>query len=378
MKLGLSLRAKWGDSMVVKSILVIKTGALGDVLRTTSILPGLHAKYPGVEVTWLTADTAVPLVDRHRMIQRVVTCNVKSPESVANVAKDLEGVTWDWILSLDDEMPLCELATALPHKVLSGASLDSSGDRIYSDDVEAWFGMGLLSRDGKEAADLRKINNERTHPEIFADMLQIEAGRPELPLPSASVADAQAFASRHNLNRETLVIGLNTGAGGRWTSKGLPVDRVIAFAGALTTALDQPIVFLVLGGPPEKGRNDEILAGINSLGLAAQAIDAGTNNDLPTFASLVGLSDLLLTSDSLALHIGVAMNVSIVSFFAPTSAAEIELYGLGKKLKSTSEDYCSYSKTADNSSITVERLVAATLDVLAAKGNQRRLIPRPA
>ncbi len=357
---------------------MIKTGALGDVLRTTSILPGLHAKFPGVEITWLTADAAVPLVDRHRMIHRVVTCNVKSDESMANVRKDLESVTWDWIMSLDDEMPLCELATSLAHGKLSGAYLDGDGERIYSDDVEPWFGMGLLSRAGKAVADQAKIDNERTHPEIFADMLQIEAGRPELPLPSASVADAQAFASRHGLDRETLVIGLNTGAGGRWTSKGLPVDRVVAFAGALTTALDQPVVFLVLGGPPERERNDGILAGINDLGLAAKAIDAGTDNDLPTFASLVGLSDLLLTSDSLALHIGVAMNVSIVSFFAPTSAAEIELYGLGQKLKSTSEDYCSYSKTADNTSITVERLVASTLDVLAAKGSQRRLIPRPA
>ena len=364
--------------MGVKSILVIKTGALGDVLRTTSILTGLHSKYPGVEVTWLTADEAAPLVDRHRMIHRVVTCDVKNSDSVKSAAKDLQGVTWDWILSLDDEIPLCELSTQLPHRVLSGAFLNESGTRAYTDDVEPWFGMGLLSRGGKDAADLRKSENERTHPEIFADMLKIDAGRPELPLPAAAVSSAQAFASRNGLNRETLVVGLNTGAGGRWTSKGLPVDRVIAFAGALTTALDQRVVFLVLGGPPERERNEEILRGINALDLPATAIDAGTENELPKFASLVGLSDLLLTSDSLALHIGVAMNVSIVSFFAPTSAAEIELYGLGAKIKSTSDDYCSYSKTADNSSITVERLVAGAMDVLAAKSNQRRLIPRPA
>ncbi len=329
-------------------------------------------------MTWLTAEAALPLVDRHRMIHRVVTCDVKSAESMRAAAQELEGVTWDWILSLDDEIPLCELAVALTHRFLSGAFIGQSGTRSYTDDVEPWFGMGLLSRAGKAAADQRKTDNERTHPEIFADMLQIEAGRPELPLPSASVAGAQAFASRHGLDRETLVVGLNTGAGGRWTSKGLPVDRVIAYAGALTTALNQPIVFLVLGGPPEHERNQEILKGINALGLPAKAIDAGTENELPMFASLVGLSDLLLTSDSLALHIGVAMNVSIVSFFAPTSAAEIELYGLGKKIMSTSDDYCSYSKTADNSSITVERLVAGTLDVLAAKSDQRRLIPRPA
>ncbi|WP_145201213.1 glycosyltransferase family 9 protein [Planctomycetes bacterium Poly30] len=362
----------------MNSLLVIKTGALGDVLRTTSILAGLHKKYPGVAVTWLTADAAKPLVDRHRGIERVVTCDVKDEASIERVAEDLAGITWDWILSLDDEEPLCQLATALPHRRLSGAFLTQSGERAYTDDVEPWFGMGLLSRDGKAAADQRKIDNQRSHPEIFADMFGIEAGRPELPLPSDAVAAAQAFASKMGLRRDTLVVGLNTGAGGRWTSKGLPVDRVVGYARALVTALDQPVVFLVLGGPPERERNDEILAGINRLGLDARAIDGGTENALPTFAGFVGLSDVLLTSDSLALHVGVAMNVSIVSFFAPTSAAEIELYGLGTKVVSTSADYCSYSKTADNSSITVERLVAATIEVLEAKSDQRRLIPRPA
>jgi heptosyltransferase-2 len=374
----LSPKAHRGDPKGVKSILVIKTGALGDVLRTTSILAGLYKKYPGVTVTWLTAGAAKPLVDRHRMIGRVVTCDVRDASSVAAVAEDLAGTTWDWVLSLDDEEPLCRLASSLPHARLSGAFMTQSGERAYTDDVEPWFGMGLLSRAGKEAADRMKIDNDRSHPEIFADMFEIEAGRPELPLAADAVAAAQAFASRMDLRRDTLVVGLNTGAGGRWTSKGLPVERVIAYAGALASALDEPVAFLVLGGPPERERNDAIIEGIQALGLSARVIDAGTENPIPTFAGLVGLSDVLLTSDSLALHLGVAMNVSIVSFFAPTSAAEIELYGLGTKVVSTSPDYCSYSKTADNASITVERLVAATIEVLAAKSDQRRLIPRPA
>lgn len=363
----------------MKSILVIKTGALGDVLRTTSILSGLHARHPGVEVTWLTAPSAAPLVNRHPGIQRVLTCDPKSEEAVSRVGDEgLAATDWDWILSLDDELPLCRLASRLKKGRLSGAHLDESGERVYTDDVEAWFGMGLLSRAGKDVADRRKIENARTHPEIFAEMLDIEQGRPELPLPADVIATSQAFAAREGLCAKTLVIGLNTGAGGRWASKELPVERVIGYAKALASSIDQPVAFLVLGGAAEAERNAAILEGITALGGGVRAVDAGVDNDLPNFAALVGLSDLLLTSDSLALHIGVAMNVSIVSFFAPTSAAEIELYGLGVKVQSTSDDYCSYAKDADNSTITVERLVAATLDVLAAQGEVSRPVPRPA
>jgi len=36
------------------NILIIKLGAIGDVLRTTAILPGLREKYPDSLVTWVT------------------------------------------------------------------------------------------------------------------------------------------------------------------------------------------------------------------------------------------------------------------------------------------------------------------------------------
>ena len=53
-----------------------------------------------------------------------------------------------------------------------------------------------------------------------------------------------------------------------------------------------------------------------------------------------------------------------MAFFAPTSAAEIELYGLGEKVCSTSADYCSYKADTDNSTITPDRLATAAHNVL--------------
>ena len=69
-------------------------------------------------------------------------------------------------------------------------------------------------------------------------------------------------------------------------------------------------------------------------------------------------------SDSLAMHLAIAQGVPVTAFFAPTSAAEIELYGRGEKVLSTAPDYCSYRPDADNSSLTTERLLAATLRCL--------------
>jgi heptosyltransferase-2 len=74
---------------------------------------------------------------------------------------------------------------------------------------------------------------------------------------------------------------------------------------------------------------------------------------------VISALDLLITSDSLALHLGIAQRIPCTAFFAPTSAAEIDSFGLVVKVLSTSADYCSYRSLADNSSITASRILTA-------------------
>jgi heptosyltransferase-2 len=345
-------------------ILILKTGALGDVLRTTSVLPGLHARYPGADVTWVTAPAAWPLVGRHPLVREVRCVDPRDADAVAALAGPLGGVVWDRLFSLDDEEPLCALASALEAREVSGAYLCADGTRAYTRDVAPWFDMGLLSVHGKARADELKIENQRSHPALFAQMLGVEPGRPELPLPDAELAFAAEFAARTGLRERGRVVGLNTGAGGRWQTKEMPLDEVLELARELHAACDGEVTFLVLGGPDEAPRNARILAGLAALAPPVAAIDARTDNGLERFAALIGLCDLLVVSDSLALHVALARRVPVVAFFAPTSAAEIELYGAGEKVLSTAPDYCSYRRDADNCSITAARVGAAARRVL--------------
>jgi heptosyltransferase-2 len=267
------------------------------------------------------------------------------------------------VLSFDDEDPVCALASRLAEHgaELSGAYLDERGVVRYTRDAAPWFDMGLLSVHGKEEADRRKRANRESHPRMFARMLGIEPGEPELVLPEEALAAAAAFASARGLHARGPAIGLNTGAGGRWESKRLPVPRVVELAREIDRRRGGRVSFLLLGGRDEAQRNAEIRAGLGGVRL----IDAGTELDLSTFAALVDRLDLLVTSDSLALHVAVARRVPVVAFFAPTSAAEIELYGRGEKVESSAPDSCSYRSDADTSTLTAGRLADAVERVLA-------------
>jgi heptosyltransferase-2 len=349
----------------VSEVLILKTAALGDVLRTTSILPGLAATLPEARITWATAPGAVDLVRTHPLVAEVVAVDAKDPRSVASAARRLGATRWTRVISLDDEEPLCALAAGLDTIQLSGATLDAGGRRVYTRDVAPWFDMGLLSVHGKARADALKVANRKSHPRIYAEMLGIPMGKPALHLPTEVRAFGAGFAARHGLAQRRPLVGLNTGAGGRWASKQLSPERTVDLARALARELLPEAAFLVLGGADEAARNAGILRGLSDAGLGGRAVDAGTGNPLLPFAALVELVDLLVTSDSLALHVSVALDRPLVAFFAPTSAAEIELYGLGEKVQSTAPDYCSYRADADNASITTERLVDATRRVLA-------------
>jgi heptosyltransferase II len=348
----------------VKNILIIKTGALGDVLRTSSILAGLRSEYPVGRIEWVTAPAAADLVRSQAEVDGLHLLEPGDDGALEALGDELERTSWDWVISLDDERPLCALATRLGRARLSGACLDQEGQRAYTADVGPWFDMGLLSVHGKQEADRLKIENRCSHPKIYAEMLGIPMGRTELPLEEALLARAAARVGRQ---KNGLLIGLNTGAGGRWTSKQLPVERVVALVSALRDSLGEMTGFVILGGRDEASRNRAIIDGLSLQAPPIAVIDPGVENSLLEFAAIINSLDLLITSDSLALHLGVARRVPIVAFFAPTSAAEIELYGLGEKVCSTSTDYCSYSPAADNSSITAERLAEAAARVLSMR-----------
>ena len=227
-----------------------------------------------------------------------------------------------------------------------------------------WFDMGLLSVHGKARADQLKVANTRSHPELLTTMLGLRMGKPQLVVESRHQAFAEAFAQRTRVRAAGPVIGLNTGAGGRWRSKMLTPECTAETVFRIAQALDGRATFVLFGGQDERERNAQIVA---AMGARVRLVDAGVDNALLDFAALISLCDVLLTSDSLALHVALARSVRCVAFFAPTSAAEIELFGLGEKVVSSAPDYCSYKPDADTSSLTPERLAAAVLRQLGPR-----------
>jgi ADP-heptose:LPS heptosyltransferase len=137
------------------------------------------------------------------------------------------------------------------------------------------------------------------------------------------------------------LVGLNTGAGGRWELKQWREDGYAELIQRIAPTLG--LQFLLLGGPAEEPRNARLLAASEGL----PVFDPGGRNAVRHFAALVGACDALITGDTLAMHIALALEVRSVVLFGPTSAPEIELYGLGEKVLPDMTCLGCYKNTCD-------------------------------
>ncbi len=334
-------------------ILIVKHGALGDVVRTSYFARALRRRFgEGLRLSWLTAPESVPLLRFNPWIDDIWTSFAEA-----------RVFSFDRIFSLDDELDVLDDVAQLKTSEITGALL-RNGRPTYTDDAAGWFDMGLLSRFGKARADELKKLNTRGHAEIHCDLFGVASVEPVFyGNPHLNEWAATSFRPYQSL------IGINPFAGGRWPSKELRLPELIRLIDALLAGhgpFGQGCAVVLFGAGNDRDRNLEIAATRSRLPLLVP----NTNDSVLRMAALIGRLDLLITSDSLAMHLGIAQGVKSVAFFAPTSAAEIDGFGLLAKVTSTSPDYCSYSKHADNSSITADRLIQAA-HFLAETGERR-------
>ena len=195
-------------------ILIIKLGAIGDVIRTTSILPGLKEKYPDSKIDWITKKESFDILKNNNALNKIFTDFSSIEEK------------YDLIICLDDDDEACRAASELKPKKLIGAYAEN-GKKTYTNDSAKWFDMGLISKFGKKEADRLKALNNGTYQEIMYGILDLKYKKqePVLKLTEKEQSFGLAFAKKHGIGKNDLVIGMNTGAGGRWQDKRLGIEQ---------------------------------------------------------------------------------------------------------------------------------------------------------
>ena len=310
-------------------ILIIKLGAIGDVLRTTSILPALQQKYPGVEITWITKANAAPLLQENPRIDRVLLID-------GNYLEYLQNEEFSLGICLDADPHSATINSIARCEEKLGFVADSRGKVTpANDEATEWWLMGLN--------DAKKRQNRKSYQRIIYEIcrLPLPAARPELYLNGSIEASCQDFFERAGLQADRKVVGINTGGGGRWQLKKWTKDGYIECIRLLRKKYPD-IGLLLLGGPEEIDFNKGIMESVGD-----HLVDGGCLNSLLEFAGKVNTLDVLLTADSLAMHVGVALGKPTVVLVGPTSPWELDVFGRGDVLYSGLDCLACYRSQCD-------------------------------
>lgn len=335
-----------------QKILIIKLGAMGDVLRTTALLQPLKKRYPESHITWVTLTPSLAFFAGNGLVDAVLDYRFDALPRLLTEEYDL-------VLNPDAEKLSAALASLARGKEKLGFGLDGQGAVFaFNPEAEHWLEMGAFD-------DWKKANTS-TYQEIILRLCRLpQSAHPLILSLSPQERDIGIrFAQAHGLSPEARTVGLYTGAGERWERKAWTEE---GFRDLITTLLGEtPYQVLLYGGPDAEARNSRLTAGYAASG---RVFSTGTTNPLRTFFALLSLSDLIVTGDTMALHAALALGKNVVGLFGPTSAAEIEMYGQGKKLTGTVECLCCYRPTCTVTptcmeTITPDMVVRAITDVL--------------
>lgn len=276
-----------------RRVLLIKLGALGDVIRTTPLLRRLKADEPDGEVTWVTRTPALlpSLVD------------VPLPLDLATVLR-LQADRFDAVWNLDKDPEACALAMLVPAAEKRGFGWHRGRCVPLDEAARAKYLTGVDDPLNRE--------NTRSYPaEIFAMVgLEFRGERYLLDRPAPAPSLPRLAGP---------VIGLNTGCGGRWPSRLWPEAHWVALARALRA---EGRSVLLLGGPDEDARNRRIAAATGAAYWGTFAIGE--------FIHVVDRCDVVVTGVTMALHIALGLEKRVVLLNNIFNPREFELYGLGE------------------------------------------------
>ncbi len=311
-----------------KRILIIKLDALGDVLRTTSILPAVKKAWPSAHITWVTNKNALALFRNLTDVHKVLDFDEAATHTL------LLSSHFDLLIHPDASPRSAPLASAVKADLKKGYLMNPRGYIEPADEnAVEWFEMGAFD-------NIKKINT-KSYQQVIHEIsgLPYERDEIQLKLSQDEIFFAQKFSDDHALSKYKKLVGLNTGASGRWQLKQWRYDGYSELIRKLLAIEGTGV--LLFGGPEEEERNRGLKNDYPDV------IDTGSWNTLRQFFALMSLPDVVVTGDTMALHAAAALGKKVVCLFGPTSYHEIEDYGRITKIYPDMECLVCYKQICD-------------------------------
>ncbi len=298
-----------------KRILIINLDALGTVLATTAQLPAIKRSHPNSHITWITRSNALPLLQHNPFIDHLMEWNDEN-------RMVLRQQRFEIALNADKSRAAAAFLNTINAESKRGFGLNENG-AIVPLNAGAEYGFRLGVDD-----HFKFRVNQRSGNDILAEAWEVDYQRDEyvLCLTEAEQKKCAQWRREFGLENAGVVIGFNTGCSSLFSLKKLEVETQAAAIAQLAREWPEAKIIL-LGGREDTERNQRLVELTEGL-----AIPTPTTLGLRDGIILENLADVVVSGDSLGMHLAIGLKKHVVAWFGLSCAAEIDLYDRGVKI----------------------------------------------
>ncbi|MDY0359921.1 MAG: glycosyltransferase family 9 protein [Desulforegulaceae bacterium] len=270
-------------------ILIVKLGALGDVINTFPLAIHLKDKI-NAEITWITEPLSYPLVKKHNSVSNAVLFDKKNKlKSFGTIYKFLKSEKFDLVLDLQ--------------RILKSAffTLNSNAQRKITFNKKRCKELTWLLNYEKIPEKDHETNHMLDQYLEFSSYLGIDP-------PKIINWDIPRFESTISLPEKYVV--LNTGAtkpANKWFEKSFSKLSDLIYQNTEFTPV-------LTGGPEDLDFSEKI---------CEQCINKPLNftgkTSLGELVEILGNAQFLISSDTGPMHLGVALGVKTAGLFGPSN-----------------------------------------------------------
>ncbi|MDD5613712.1 MAG: GT4 family glycosyltransferase PelF [Candidatus Omnitrophica bacterium] len=357
-----SVLSVYQESLAMLTILIIKFAALGDAILSIPGIRALRSKFPHAKICLLTTYATADIFKNCPYIDKLLIYP-SSYFKYIGLLRCLKNI----------------------RKISPDISIDLQNNKLSR--LVAYF-AGIYQRYGFNNGKFSFLLNKRQslpkgpllpveHQAALLSKLGIRDldKRLELWIEESSQKRIDEFLESHWLSRTQLLVAVNIGASGRWSSKRWATGKIIA----LVDKLGAYNLRCVLTGI----KSDKDLADFIVKNCKNKPINAVGKTDISLLAALIHRCDILVTSDSAPLHIAAAVRTPVLALFGPTDPGRHlptgeDVYFIRKD---TACRPCYKTDCHKNNNcmamITVEDVFSKILDILGIKKDEDINIEQP-
>ncbi|MFA7275070.1 MAG: glycosyltransferase family 9 protein [Crocinitomicaceae bacterium] len=301
---------------ISKRILIIKLGALGDVIRTTPLIVKYKKLYPNAHFTWLTHSPSVLPNDE---IQLILKWDATAIFTVANSKYDIA-------INLDKEAEACLLLKNTDAKEKYGYTWGDYAIEPATPAAEHKLMTGFF--------DSISIQNTKSYLEEIFEICHFSFEKePYLINKNQSLVEAWK-AKWTVLANGKKIVGMNTGCGPRWNTRLWTNEAWMRLAVQLR---DQGYFPVFLGGELEHEKN--------TLFAKESGAYYPGHFSLEEFIALTDGCEYIVTQVSMMMHIATALQKKMILMNNIFNKHEFELYDRGVIVGPPSACECYFGNT---------------------------------